>query len=150
MQARVTSQEMIDGARGYRRMERTIMTNGLQSQVMVKLKIYLTPNPNPNCIMRLPYSPNPTPPPNTRCPALHSNWTTTKPSYPQALESIVGSGKIAWHRHIKQTLRQLRKNDNLFLDNSITHTKDECAAITKNNTNNAKPVATNSAHAPRP
>ncbi len=55
----------------------------------------------------------------------------------------------AWHQHIKQTLRRLCKSDDLFLDNSITHAKDKCTAIAKNNTNNAKGVAINSAHAQR-
>jgi hypothetical protein len=44
-------------------------------------------------------------------------------------------------------LQQLRKSDNLFLDNSITHTKDKCTTIAKGNTNNAKHVAIKSAHA---
>jgi hypothetical protein len=60
----------------------------------VKLKKYLTPNPNPNCIMHLPYSPNPMPPPTTTCPTLHKKWTTTKPSCPQAHESTAGSKKL--------------------------------------------------------
>ncbi len=55
--------------------------------------------------------------------------------------------KIARCQHIKRTLQRLCKSDNLFLDNSITRAEDECTAITKNNTNNAKRVAINSAHA---
>jgi hypothetical protein len=55
--------------------------------------------------------------------------------------------KIAQHQHIKQTLWQLRKSDNLFPDNSITHTKDKCTTIAKNDTKNAKHVAINSTHA---
>jgi hypothetical protein len=39
------------------------------------------------------------------------------------------------------------KSDNLFLYNSITHTKDKCTAIAKSDTKNAKHVAINSAHA---
>jgi hypothetical protein len=57
--------------------------------------------------------------------------------------------KISQRQHIKQTLWQLCKSDDLFLDNSITLAKDECTAIAKNDTNNAKLVATNSAHAQR-
>jgi hypothetical protein len=58
------------------------------------------------------------------------------------------TANIAWRQHIKQTLWQLLKSDDLFLDNSITHVKDECTAIAKNDTNNArKLVAINSAHA---
>jgi hypothetical protein len=56
---------------------------------------------------------------------------------------------IARCQHIKQMLQQLCKSDDLFLDNSITHTKDECTAIAKKNTNNAKHVAINSACAQR-
>jgi hypothetical protein len=55
--------------------------------------------------------------------------------------------KIARRQHIKRTLQPLRESDDLFLDNSITQAEDECTAITKNNTNNAKRVAFDSAHA---
>jgi hypothetical protein len=55
--------------------------------------------------------------------------------------------KNAWCQHIKQTLWRLRESDDLFLENSITQAKDERTAIAKNNTNNAKRVAINSAHA---
>jgi hypothetical protein len=55
--------------------------------------------------------------------------------------------KITWHQHIKQTLQRLRKSDDLFLDNSITHTEDERTAITKKNTNNTMHVAIDSTHA---
>ncbi len=57
--------------------------------------------------------------------------------------------KIAQRQHIKNTLQQLRKSDDLFLDNSITQAKDECTAIAKNDTNNAKHVAINSTHTQR-
>jgi hypothetical protein len=55
--------------------------------------------------------------------------------------------KIAWCQHIKQTLQQLHKSDDLFLDNSITHAEDKRTAIAKSNTNNAKHVAIDSTHA---
>jgi hypothetical protein len=55
--------------------------------------------------------------------------------------------KTAQRQHFKQTLWRIRKNDDLFLDNSITQTEDECPAIAKNDTNNAKCVAINSTHA---
>jgi hypothetical protein len=55
--------------------------------------------------------------------------------------------KNARRQHIKQTLRRLRKSDDLFLDNSITHAEDKCTAIAKDNTSNTKHVAINSAHA---
>jgi hypothetical protein len=58
---------------------------------MVKL---LTPNPNPKCITHLPYSPKLMPPPTTTCPALHSIWTRTKPSYPKAHKSTAGSKNL--------------------------------------------------------
>jgi hypothetical protein len=55
--------------------------------------------------------------------------------------------KNAQRQHIKQTLLwRLRKSDDLFLDNSITHAKDKCT-IAKNDTNNEKHVAIDSAHA---
>ncbi len=68
---------------------------------------------------------------------------------PPSLQKHRRQQKIAWCQHIKQTLRRLCESDNLFLKNSITHTKDKCTAITKNDTNNAKHVAINSAHAQR-
>jgi hypothetical protein len=55
--------------------------------------------------------------------------------------------KIARRQHIKQMLRWLRESDNLFLDDSITHSKDQRTAIAKGNTNNAKRVAINYAQA---
>jgi hypothetical protein len=55
--------------------------------------------------------------------------------------------KISRRQHIKQTLRRLRESVDLFIDNSITHAEDERTAIAKNDTNNAKHVAINSAHA---
>jgi hypothetical protein len=54
---------------------------------------------------------------------------------------------IAHCQHIKQTILRLCKSDDLFLDNSITHAKDKCTAIAKNDTNNAKHVAIDSSHA---
>ncbi len=48
---------------------------------------------------------------------------------------------------MKQTLRWLCKSDNLFLNYSITHAKDKHTAIAKSDTNNAKRLAINSAHA---
>ncbi len=55
--------------------------------------------------------------------------------------------KIAQRQHIKQTPRQLRESDDLFLNNSITHAKDKHTAIAKSDTNNAMLVAIDSAHA---
>jgi hypothetical protein len=59
------------------------------------------------------------------------------------------AAKFFRHQHIKQTLRWLRDSENLFLDNSITQAEDEPTTISKNNTNNSKCVAINSAHAQR-
>ncbi len=54
--------------------------------------------------------------------------------------------KIARQQHVWQMLQQLRKNDNLFLDNSITMTKNEHTNLAKNNDSNAKHKAINSSH----
>jgi hypothetical protein len=67
-------------------------------------------------------------------PALHSKMKM-KPSYPQAYESTV-----AQRKHIKQTLRRLRKSD---------YAENERNAIAKNDTNNAKSEAIDSARAKR-
>ncbi len=55
--------------------------------------------------------------------------------------------KFAQRQHIKKKLWWLHKSDDLFLDNSITQAKDDCTAIAKNDTNSAKRIAINSAHA---
>ncbi len=55
--------------------------------------------------------------------------------------------KNAQHQHIKQTLWRLCGSDNLFLDSSVTQAKDECTAIAKNDTNNAKRLGINATHA---
>jgi hypothetical protein len=57
--------------------------------------------------------------------------------------------KIAQRQHIKHTLWWLHKSDNLFLDISITQAKNECTAIAKSDTNNAKRMAIDSVHAQR-
>jgi hypothetical protein len=112
-----------------------------------KTKNLLNPKPNPKVHNDLPYSPNPTPPPITTCPARHNKSTRTKTIIPPGPQEHCRQQKIARRQHIKQTLWRLRKSDNLFLDNSITQAEDECTAIAKNDTNNAKLVAIDSAHA---
>jgi hypothetical protein len=57
--------------------------------------------------------------------------------------------RIAWRQHIKQTLRQLRDSDDLFLDNSITLAEDERTSLAKDDTNNKKCLAINAAHTKR-
>jgi hypothetical protein len=54
--------------------------------------------------------------------------------------------KIAWQQHVRQTLRQLCENDNLFLDNSITITEDKCTNLAENDNSNAKRMAIDSSH----
>jgi hypothetical protein len=54
--------------------------------------------------------------------------------------------KIAWRQHIKLTLRLLSKNENLFLDNSITQAKDEWTVLAKGNQTNLQRLAIDSAH----
>jgi hypothetical protein len=57
--------------------------------------------------------------------------------------------KIAWQQHVQQTLQRLHKNDNLFLDNSITITENERTALAKNDDSNAKRKAIDSSHVRR-
>ncbi len=54
--------------------------------------------------------------------------------------------KIARHHHIKLTLRLLSKNENLFLDNSITQAKDKRTVLAKGNQTNLQCLAIDSAH----
>jgi hypothetical protein len=57
--------------------------------------------------------------------------------------------KIARQQHIKQTLRQLRDSDDLFLNNSITLAEDKRTSLAKDNTNNKKCLAIDAAHTKR-
>ncbi len=57
--------------------------------------------------------------------------------------------KIARQQHIKQTLRQLRKSNDLFLDNSITLAEDERTSLAKADDSNKKRMAINTAHIKR-
>jgi hypothetical protein len=112
-----------------------------------KTKILLNPNPNPkvhNAFAILSHSDAPIHY-NRLCPTQQiDNDKTIIPSGPQEHRR---QQKISRRRHIKQTLRLLCKSDDLFLDNSITQTEDERTAIAKNDTNNAKRIAIDSAHA---
>ncbi len=54
--------------------------------------------------------------------------------------------KIARRQHIKLMLRLLSKNENLFLDNSITQVKDKQTVLTKGDQTNLQHLAINSAH----
>ncbi len=54
--------------------------------------------------------------------------------------------KIARQQHVWQTLRQLRENDDLFLDNSITITEDKRTDLAKNDDSNAKRKAIDLSH----
>jgi hypothetical protein len=49
--------------------------------------------------------------------------------------------KIAQHQHIKLALRLLSKNENLFLDNSITQAKDEQTVLAKGGQTNTQRLA---------
>ncbi len=57
--------------------------------------------------------------------------------------------KIARQQRTKQTLRQLRDSDDLFLDNSITLAEDKRTSLAKDDTNNKKCLAINAAHTKR-
>jgi hypothetical protein len=54
--------------------------------------------------------------------------------------------KIAWRQHINLTLRLLSKNENLFLDNSITQAGDERTVLAKGDQTNLQRLAIDSAH----
>ncbi len=54
--------------------------------------------------------------------------------------------KIARRQHIKLTLRLLSKNENLFLNNSITQAKDKGTVLAKGNQTNLQRLAIDSAH----
>jgi hypothetical protein len=54
--------------------------------------------------------------------------------------------KIARRQHIKLMLRLLSKNENLFLDNSITQAKDKRTVLAKGDQTNLQHLAIDSAH----
>ncbi len=54
--------------------------------------------------------------------------------------------KIVWRQHIKLTLRLLSKNENLFLDNSITQAKDKRTVLAKGDQTNMQRLVIDSAH----
>jgi hypothetical protein len=54
--------------------------------------------------------------------------------------------KIVRQQHIKQTLRQLRDSDDLFLYDSITLAEDKRTSLAKANDSNKKRMAINTAH----
>jgi hypothetical protein len=114
-----------------------------------KTKNLLNPKPKPkvhNAFAILSQSDTPT---HYKAPHPTQQINNDNTIIPPGPQEHCRQQKIARHQHIKQTLRRLRKSDNLFLDNSITQAKDECTAIAKNDTNNAKCVAIDSAHAQR-
>jgi hypothetical protein len=57
--------------------------------------------------------------------------------------------KIAQRQHIKLMLRLLSKNENLFLDNSITQAKDKRTVLAKGDQTNLQHLAIDSAHVNR-
>ncbi len=54
--------------------------------------------------------------------------------------------KIARRQHIKLTLRLLSKNENLFLDNSITQDEDKRTVLAKGDQTKTQRVVIDSAH----
>jgi hypothetical protein len=129
---------MIDGAWGRRRMER---------KRMGKTKALLTPKPNPKVHNAFSIISQPNAPTHYNALGPTQQINDDKTIIPPGPGEHRRQQKIARCRHIKQTLRQQCKSDDLFFDNSITQAKDEHTAIAKNNTNNAKHMAIDSAHA---
>jgi hypothetical protein len=112
-----------------------------------KTKKLLNPKPKPKvhnafAILSQPNAP-------THCNALSptQQMDDDKTIIPPGPREHCRQQKNAWRQYIKQTLWRLHGSDNLFLDNSITHAEDERTAIAKIDTNNAKRVAIDSAHA---
>ncbi len=114
-----------------------------------KTKNLLNPKPNPKVHNAFAILSQPDTPTNYNMLSPTQQIDNNKTIIPPGPREHRRQQKIAQRQHIKQTLRRLCKSDNLFLDNSITQAKDEHTAITKNNTNNTKHVAINSAHAQR-
>jgi hypothetical protein len=112
-----------------------------------KTKKLLNPKPNPKVHTAFAILSQPDAPTHYNVLSPSQQINNNKTIIPPGPREHLRQQKIARHQHIKQTLRWLHESDDVFLDNSITQAKDERTAITKNNTNNAKHVAINSAHA---
>jgi hypothetical protein len=111
-----------------------------------KTKNLLNPKPNPKVHNAFAIRSQPNAPTHYKVPCPTQQINDDKTIIPPGPREHRRQQKIARRQHIRQTLRRLRERDNLFLDNSITQAEDECTAIAKNDTNNAKHVAINSAH----
>jgi hypothetical protein len=114
-----------------------------------KTKNLLSPKPNPKVHNAFAILSKPDKPTHYVALSLTQQINNNKTIIPPGPREHHRQPKIAQSQHIKQTLWRLCKSDNLFFDNSITQAKDERTAIAKNNTNNAKCMAINSAYAQR-
>jgi hypothetical protein len=114
-----------------------------------KTKKLLNPKPKPKLHNAFSILSQPNAPTHYDAPSPTQQMDDIKTIMPPGPREHRRQQKIAWRQHIKRTLQRLCKSDDLFLDNSITQAEDECTAITKNNTNNAKRVAIDYAHAQR-
>ncbi len=114
-----------------------------------KTKNLLNPKPNPKVHNAFAILSQPNAPTHYNMLSQTQQIEDNKTVIPPGLQEHCRQQKIARPQHIKQTLQRLCESDNLFLDNSITQAKDERTVIAKNNTNNAKHVAIDSAHAQR-
>jgi hypothetical protein len=112
-----------------------------------KAKNLLNPKPNPKVHNAFAILSQPDAPTHYNALSPTQQIEDDKTIIPPGPQEHHRQQKIAWHHHVKQTLQRLHKSDNLSLDNSITQAEDECRAIAKNDTNNAKRMAINSAHA---
>jgi hypothetical protein len=114
-----------------------------------RTKKLLNPKPNPKVHNAFVILSQPNAPTYYDAPSPTQQIDDDKTIIPPGQHEHRRQRKFSWCQHIKQTLRGLCKSEDLFLDNSITHVEDKRTAIAKNDTNNAKHVATNSAHAQR-
>jgi hypothetical protein len=109
----------------------------------------LNPKPKPKLHNAFAILSQPDAPTHYDAPSPTQQMDNNKTIMPPGPREHCRQQKITQHQHIKQTLQRLRESDNLFPDNSITQAKNECTAIAKNNTNNAKRMAIHSAYAQR-
>ncbi len=114
-----------------------------------KTKNLLDPKPKPKLHNAFSILSQPNAPTHYNMPSSTQQMDNNKTVTPPGPWEHRRQREISQRQHIKQTLWQLCKSDNLFLDNSITHTKDKCTAIAKSDTNNTHHVAIDSAHVKR-
>ncbi len=112
-----------------------------------KTKILLKPTPKPKLHNSFAILSQPNAPTNYNTSSPTQKMGDDKTIIPPNPQEHHRQQKIAWCQLIMQPLKRLHESDNMFIQNNITHTKDECTILAKGDNNNVRHVAIDSAHA---